>query len=532
MPIPKVGRRKIFVSYSHTDSEWLTRVQIHLKDLMRRGLVELWDDTKIQSGAQWREEIKSALESVKVAVLLISADFIASDFIAEDELPTLLAAAEKDGVRILSLILSPSRYEKIESLSKYQSVNPPSKPLAGLPKVEQEAYLVKLSNDILRTIEAAQEKSTAIDAVERPQISNQRDAPKTEPLCFLNSEQCLQMLLKQVWEFPECGGSRSSWAVKESDILRGELNHSIERPGLGIALFTTELASEVFGSNATAKINACVDWGLSKTAVSAPHLLTEEIEYRPTGKMIDMHDFRHTIALAILMIRSGTHNNHQKHYLEIVLDSSHDDGGWPAILGAEESESDLAATVYAVEFLATFLKSFEVKAKSVENALQGGVNWLILAAMPDGGWSSRIFPDKSWDRLWSTAYIIQRLFAAELPLSSEWSQTLIDAEIALLHDALAIQYQDSRTQFRVEARVAAALAWSLKVNVMPLLLQERVESWLREWEHRLLETIKILPAKECDLATATFAARALLRGKISREFGARVIAEAAKLAHP
>jgi hypothetical protein len=88
-----------------------------------------------------------------VAVLLISADFIASDFIAEDELQPLLAAAEKNGVKILSLILSPSRYEKIESLSKYQSVNPPSKPLIGLPKVEQEAYLVKLSDDVLCAIE-------------------------------------------------------------------------------------------------------------------------------------------------------------------------------------------------------------------------------------------------------------------------------------------------------------------------------------------------------------------------------------------
>src|SRR5262245_41221940 len=152
MLIPEEGRRKVFVSYSHTDNEWLKRVQIHLKDLTRRGLVELWDDTKIQSGAQWQEDIKGALESAKVAVLLISADFIASNFIAEDELPPLLAAAEKDGVIILPLILSPSRYEKIESLSKYQSVNPPSKPLAGLPKVEQEAYLVKLSEDVLRAI--------------------------------------------------------------------------------------------------------------------------------------------------------------------------------------------------------------------------------------------------------------------------------------------------------------------------------------------------------------------------------------------
>src|SRR5215510_15976136 len=172
MPIPEEGRRKVFVSYSHQDLKWLKRVQTHLKDLTRRDLVELWDDTRIQTGAQWRKEIRDALNSASAAVLLISADFIASDFIAEDELPPLLAAAEKDGVKILSLILSPSRYEKIESLSKYQSVNPPSKPLAGLPKVEQEAYLVKLSDDVLCAIEEVSTKPTVASGPRRPRIFN------------------------------------------------------------------------------------------------------------------------------------------------------------------------------------------------------------------------------------------------------------------------------------------------------------------------------------------------------------------------
>jgi hypothetical protein len=143
-------RKKVIVSYSHSDAEWLKRLQIHLKDLERNGLVELWDDTKISHGATWRAEISAALASARVAILLISADFIASDFIAENELPPLLAAAEIKGLTILPLIISPSRFEQVESLSRFQPVNPPNKPLIGLPRSDQESYLVKLSEDVLR----------------------------------------------------------------------------------------------------------------------------------------------------------------------------------------------------------------------------------------------------------------------------------------------------------------------------------------------------------------------------------------------
>jgi tetratricopeptide (TPR) repeat protein len=170
MPTPNQGRRKVFVSYSHQDTEWLKRLQVHLRNLERRGLVELWDDTRIRPGADWRRDIRDALDSASVAILLISADFIASDFIAENELPPLLAAAENRGLTILPLILSPSLFEEIESLARFQTVNPPSRPLIKLSKGEQEEYFVQLSKAVLIAISNA-EKTRVDLAGERPHES-------------------------------------------------------------------------------------------------------------------------------------------------------------------------------------------------------------------------------------------------------------------------------------------------------------------------------------------------------------------------
>src|SRR3954469_19980803 len=121
------SRTKVFISYSHADRDWLDRLKRHLKPLVREGRLECWDDTHIRPGDDWKQEIRNALDTAQVAVLLISADFFASDFIDENELPPLLAAAQENGVRILPVIISASRFARSRELARFQAVNLPDR---------------------------------------------------------------------------------------------------------------------------------------------------------------------------------------------------------------------------------------------------------------------------------------------------------------------------------------------------------------------------------------------------------------------
>jgi hypothetical protein len=144
-------RNKVFVSYSHADKRWLGLLLLHLKPLERIGAIELWDDSQIRPGSRWRQEIEKAMRSVKVVVLLISANYLASDFVAENEMPPLLAAAEEEGTIILSLILSPSLFNET-SLAQFQTINAPAKPLVMLTKAQQEEVFVKVAEVIERAL--------------------------------------------------------------------------------------------------------------------------------------------------------------------------------------------------------------------------------------------------------------------------------------------------------------------------------------------------------------------------------------------
>jgi hypothetical protein len=157
---PKSGvkRDQVFISYSHKDKKYLEKFQTMLKPMMRNDTILVWDDTKIQAGAKWRDEIEKALARANVAVLMVSANFLASDFIAKHELPPLLKAAEQEGLKIRWVPVGYCLYEETE-LEPYQAVHNPSQPLESLRGAKLNQVLVKICQEI---------KAAATESSEQP----------------------------------------------------------------------------------------------------------------------------------------------------------------------------------------------------------------------------------------------------------------------------------------------------------------------------------------------------------------------------
>jgi hypothetical protein len=148
---PKVQVTKpVFISYSHKDAKWLEKLKQFLRPLEDQELIRVWDDTEIRAGSDWLGDIREALESARVAVFLVTQNFLDSPFIKEHELPKLIDAANSRGCLIFWVQVSSTTFED-SPLAKFQGVIPPNRPLDLMSDAEQSKVLV----DIYRKMKEA-----------------------------------------------------------------------------------------------------------------------------------------------------------------------------------------------------------------------------------------------------------------------------------------------------------------------------------------------------------------------------------------
>src|SRR5215467_3224039 len=141
---PKIQITKpVFISYSHKDAKWLEKLKQFLRPLEEQDLIRVWDDTEIRPGSDWLDQIRKALESARVAVFLLTQNFLDSPFIREKELPVLIEAAKNRGCLIFWIAVSSTTFED-SPLAKFQGVISPSSPLDLMSEPEQAKVLLEI----------------------------------------------------------------------------------------------------------------------------------------------------------------------------------------------------------------------------------------------------------------------------------------------------------------------------------------------------------------------------------------------------
>ncbi|MEL7354435.1 MAG: NACHT domain-containing protein [Cyanobacteria bacterium J06560_5] len=97
----------VFLSYSHNDLEMLTELNKHLAGLRRTNKIKTWDDSVIGAGDEWESAIQEQLNTADIIILLISADFIASDYCYGNELQRAIERHDTGEARVIPVILKP-----------------------------------------------------------------------------------------------------------------------------------------------------------------------------------------------------------------------------------------------------------------------------------------------------------------------------------------------------------------------------------------------------------------------------------------
>jgi hypothetical protein len=161
MPVKPAKPIEIFYSYSHKDEELRDELEKHLSILKRQGVITGWHDRRIGAGKEWEGEIDEHLNTADVILLLISSDFLASDYCYDKEMRRALERHDAGEARVIPVILRPVDWEGA-LFGKLQALPKNAKPVTEWPNRD------RAFRNIARGIRAAVEELTGPSPAPRP----------------------------------------------------------------------------------------------------------------------------------------------------------------------------------------------------------------------------------------------------------------------------------------------------------------------------------------------------------------------------
>jgi hypothetical protein len=165
----------LFFSYSHVDENLRDQLEIHLSSLRRQGLIESWHDRRIGAGEEFGAAIDGHIDTADVILLLISPDFIASDYCYQREMKRALERHQHGESRVIPVILRPSDWHDLP-FGKLLATPKDGRPITKWPNID-EAF-----QDVVSAIKGALKPRAQNAKPSTPRVSDTRKTTFSEPV--------------------------------------------------------------------------------------------------------------------------------------------------------------------------------------------------------------------------------------------------------------------------------------------------------------------------------------------------------------
>lgn len=160
---------KLFFSYSHKDEDLREELVKHLSILRRQGVIEAWHDRKIGAGREWAAEIDANLNDARIILLLISSDFLASDYCYDKEMMRAMERHEAGEAVVIPIILRPCDWQGGQ-FDKLQGLPKDCKPVTSWAN-RDEAF-TDIARGIRKAVAELQASRPVAVAANRPRVWN------------------------------------------------------------------------------------------------------------------------------------------------------------------------------------------------------------------------------------------------------------------------------------------------------------------------------------------------------------------------
>ena len=247
---------EIFCCYAREDQLFLKPLKDHLMPFVKAGLITIWSDTDINAGKDWEEEINKHLNTAHIILLLVSRDFMSSDYCYSKEMKRALERHKHEEAIVIPIILRAVRWQKTP-LGELQALPKDGKPVKSWQD-EDDAYLditIGLEKVFAEIMERSAVKSLSVTQVELKQEQNTPLTPVQQgnAMRILSSEQI--EMTKQSPQFhapsPALNQSLDKAAIADKVPATAPISEQPITPGL---------LSAPLPSNSASSIEELPDW--------------------------------------------------------------------------------------------------------------------------------------------------------------------------------------------------------------------------------------------------------------------------------